>query len=131
MERSKKLTKKKKIIFAAAAGTLLGIGAVYGISKYGNVQYNQGYDDAEDGFQKWNYERIKYDSIQKEWDNIFKKVEEDAKMTVHAPNGNKIYLVGDNQSLDFIKDLVKGQPEIKNNIRLILEAPENADIKNF
>lgn len=131
MEKSKKLTKKKKIIFAAAAGTLLGIGAAYGIYKYGNAQYNQGYDDAEDGFQKWNYERIRHDSVQNEWDKIFKRVDDDAKLTVHAPNGNKIYLVGNNQSLDFIKDLVKGQPEIKNNIRLILEAPENAELKSF
>ncbi|MBR6529140.1 MAG: hypothetical protein IKT62_03795 [Firmicutes bacterium] len=128
----KKVAKRKKILLiAGVAGAC--VGGFCGLKSLMTISYGKGVLDSKTLLENFNYEKVKHDIKKADYDDTFNQIfGANAKITItENKTGRKVYYVGENQKLDFIKSLLEKQPELKENVRLMVNAQPGDVVKNF
>lgn len=128
--------KKKVIIISCLSAVAAGVAGYSAfrtaLIQRGNNRYVQGCIDGAKMLECYNYEHIKHDVIENHYDQIFDTVfNKNQKMDVTcSKTGRRLYMVGDNQKIDFIKHCCKDQG-IAAQVRLILNAKPGDVVQTF
>ena len=131
-----KKNKKKIIIISCLSAVAAGIAGYSAIRTAMRIQANnryvQGCIDSAKMLECYNYESIKQDVIEHEYDRIFDLVyNKDRKVDITCrKDGKRIFIVGDNQKMDFIKHCCKDQG-IAAQVHLMLTAKPGDVVQTF
>ena len=123
---------KKKLIFAGVVAG--GVGAYFGynaIKSYGLKQKAIGIDEATKAAYDISYQKLKGDVIENFLNTKLMDIEHGAKITLYNDKFNKkIFLVGEDQQLDFVNSCINHVPEIKAHMQLRFGNPA-AEVKTI
>ena len=95
--------------------------------------YGKGVRDSKELLESFNYEKIKKDIRKADYDETFYQIFGcDKKIDItDTRTGKRVYYVGENQKLDFIKKCLEKHPDMKEHLRLMLNAQPGATVQTF
>ena len=127
-----KAEKRRKILmYGGCAAACLG--GFIGLKHLMIICYGKGVRDSKLLLENFNYERMKQDIKKSDYDDTFNQIfGANAKITItENKTGRKVYYVGENQKLDFIKKCLEKHPDMKEHLRLMLNAQPGATVQTF
>lgn len=125
--------KKRKKILAIAGVAAACVGGYVGIKSLVTYSYGKGVLDSKLLLENFNYEKMKNDIKRADYDETFYQIFGcNRKVDVtDTRTGNRIYYVGENQKLDFIKKCLEKNPDLKEHLRLMITAAPGATVETF
>ena len=123
---------KKKLIFAGiTAGAIGGYFGYAAIRAYGANQYTAGVEKASKAAYDISYEKLREDVLDGYLNHLLLETGNGGKVTIHNKKLNKnLFVVGDNQKLDFVNSCIDNVPEIKAHMMARFGNPA-AEVRTF